>query len=184
MHTILRDTVFTVIAWSVFYSVFTGSKTIESNQRLTLKLISKPCRDSDRVQDLENKLQKVDRNLEETNICFCIYENTSITMVNDTSLIELMPKRLAHMNEVENDSQMLAALGQSPLRNYDPDEAEFFIVPTPMTKILLSRSEDYNTPINRLVYHKEYFRKHQGNKHVVISGDLPLFRIQQKEILK
>ena len=122
--------------------------------------------------------------MEATTTRFYIYDNPNITMVNDTSLLDLRTKRLVHMNEVENDAQVLAALGRSPLRTYDPDKAELFIVSTPMSKILVSRCEDYDTPMNHLLYHEEYFRKHQGKKHIIISGSYPLFRTKKKEILE
>ena len=166
------------IGWVVAFQLKPG---IMMRRMMKNPTVSKMTPQDMHVQDLENTLQEVARNLQAITTRFYMYDHPNITMVHDTSLLNLRPRRMPHMNEVKNDAQILLALGQSPLRTYNPNEAELFIVTTPMTLILMSRSEDYDTPMNHLVYHEEPFRKHQGNKHVIVSGAFPLFRTQHQK---
>jgi hypothetical protein len=74
---------------------------------------------------------------------------------------------------------MQAAIKQSPLSALNPEDAELYIAPIPMAKILTSKHPYMlHLAFDTLVNH-ELFRQHQGNKHILIST--PLFVLYRNE---
>jgi hypothetical protein len=72
-----------------------------------------------------------------------------------------------------SEYNVLEELKAHPLRSYNPNQAELFIVPTPMTELLLlgCRWEDclwYDEAFVALSKHP-IFRMHHGHKHVLLS---------------
>ena len=106
---------------------------------------------------------------------FYMYDDANITQVDNPLLKRLRPREMHRMVDAEYDEQMLETLHKSDLRTLNPDEAELFIAPIPICRILVSRHMNYNVPFEELVNH-EIFRKHQGNNHVLISTTFVLFR--------
>jgi hypothetical protein len=115
--------------------------------------------------------------LETLSLRFFMYDNEpNITTIKTTSNAHFKKWKSYH-SEVENDEQMFAALKNSTLRTHNPDEAELFVPHVPLGRIFISKDpyNHINTVMDTLVNH-EIFKKHQGNKHVLISTSFLLFR--------
>eukprot|EP00978_Attheya_sp_CCMP212_P003325 scaffold6853_cov50-Attheya_sp.AAC.2 len=124
-------------------------------------------------------LQAAAEQLEKSSIRFYMYDDPDITQNNTSFTTALIIWRRYHQ-EMENDEQMLAAIENSPLRTSNPEEAALFIPPIPFGRILTSSNNGpiFHAALNALVNH-EIFRKHQGNKHVILSTAFILFRSGQ-----
>ncbi len=83
------------------------------------------------------------------------------------------------MPDAEYDEDILETLHKSDLRTLEPDEADLFIVPTPICRVLMSRNLNFNLPFQELVNH-DIFRKHHGHNHVLVSSTFVLFRQDTK----
>ena len=112
---------------------------------------------------------------------FYMHDHPNITLVGEKEKLDHKRSFIwkAHQQELENDEQMLAALKKSPLRTDNPDEADLFIPPIPIARILGSKEGDFQTPMETLL-EEETFRKHQGHKHVLISTCFALFKMEHK----
>jgi hypothetical protein len=107
-----------------------------------------------------------------------MYDHPNITLSNTSfPRIRILKKWARYHHEGSNDAQMLAALEQSPLRTLRPEDAQLYIPPIQMAKILTCKSADFlfHLAFETLVNH-ELFRKHQGNKHILISTPFVLYR--------
>lgn len=90
------------------------------------------------------------------------------------SAFDYASKSLDHVvTDAYAEFNVLQALEEHPLRTYNPEDADLYIVPTPITELLLygCRWEDctwYDESIMALTEHP-IFRKTGGHNHVMIS---------------
>jgi len=125
---------------------------------------------------VEDALSTITQSLQEVTIRFYMYDHPNLTMAGNKALDRKRRKMLHFLNlEGANDKQMLEALAKSPLRTYNTSEADLFIPPIPMASILASRDANFNLPMQTL-FEQEPFKKHQGNKHVLVSTTFSLYR--------
>jgi len=102
------------------------------------------------------------------NIRYYMYNHPNITLSNTRFPKKERINWVRYSHEGSNDAQMLAALEQSPLRALRSEDAELYIPPIPMAKILTCRDTSQFHPLlafDTLVNHK-LFCQHQGNKHL------------------
>ena len=110
---------------------------------------------------------------------FYMYDDANITLDGNPLLKDLNRRQIHRMGDAVYDEEILAALHKSDLRTLEPDEADLFIVPTPICRVLMSRNLNFQVPFQALVNH-EIFRKHHGNNHVLVSSTFVLFRRHTK----
>ena len=110
---------------------------------------------------------------------FYMYDDANITLDGNPLLEHLNRRQIHRMGDAVYDEEILAALHKSDLRTLEPDEADLFIVPTPICRVLMSRNLNFHVPFQALVNH-EIFRKHHGNNHVLVSSTFVLFRRHTK----
>lgn len=121
-------------------------------------------------------IQSAAEELEKHRVPFYMYADENITQTNSIFRTQGNKWKKFH-NEVDNDEQMLTALQKSELKTNNPDDAELFIAPVPLGRIFTSRypGSYIHAAMEALVNHK-IFRKHEGNKHVLINTPFILFR--------
>lgn len=92
-------------------------------------------------------------------------------------------KPIAHIDHVRGDADsektILDTLERHPLRTMNPDEAEIFVVPTPVSELLAygcqwENCTWYDEAFDALTK-QPTFKKAQGHKHVIIALSWPLF---------
>jgi hypothetical protein len=129
------------------------------------------------VKEADAAIQGKAEMLQNLNIRYYMYDHPNITLSNITFPKKARKILARYHNEASNDAQMLAALEQSPLRTLRPEDAELYIPPIQMAKILICKSADFlfHLAFETLVNH-ELFRQHQGNKHILISTPFILYR--------
>jgi hypothetical protein len=119
---------------------------------------------------------------------FYIYDDP---IISQTELVEELrgkgeaafPKPLTPIDHVRTDADgekvILGVLQRHPLRTMDPDEAEIFVVPTPVSELLA-----YGCQWENCTWYDEAFtalskqptfKREQGHKHVIIALSWPLF---------
>ena len=81
--------------------------------------------------------------------------------------------------DIEGELNILQALQWNPLRTLNPDEAQVFIVPTPVTELLAygchwEECKWFDDAFDALSKHP-IFVENQGRNHVLISQSWPLF---------
>ena len=121
-------------------------------------------------------IQAAAEELEKHRVPFYMYADENITQSLSYFRIQ-QNKWKRFRSEVDNDEQMLAALQKSELKTNNPDDAELFIAPVPLGRIFSSRNpESYIHAAMKALVNHEVFRKHEGNKHVLINTPFLLFR--------
>ena len=113
-----------------------------------------------------------------------MYDHPNITLSNTRFPKKERINWVRYSHEGSNAAQMLAGLEkESPLlRAVRPEDAELYIPPIPMAKILTCRdtSHFHLLAFDTLVNH-ELFRQHQGNKHILISTPYILSRNEKTD---
>lgn len=119
--------------------------------------------------------------LNQTEYKFFMYDDPNITLIGPSVWPEgtkLLRKawRMCS-NEILFDESLFVVLEHSPLRTFNPDEAQVFIAPIPIGRIFATWIKDvfWRLSFNSLTNH-EVFRKHQGHKHLMIATCFPLFK--------
>ncbi len=162
-----------------------NSSTTESKQLLSMTSPSSNNEESEKHESpalarVERHLIQVEQGLERNPIRFYMYDHPNLTFHDRIEELEIQRNDLqVHRDDVDNDEQMLAALANSPLRTYNPDEADLYIPPIPIGRIFLSVKQDHRTAIETLMQ-QEIYRKYYGHKHVLISTVYVLFRREVK----
>jgi hypothetical protein len=130
------------------------------------------------LADIPARLITIPGHLTISDILSHMYDHPNITLSN-TPLPRQWNVWGRYRHEGSNDAQMQAAIKQSPLSALNPEDAELYIAPIPMAKILTSKHPYMlHLAFDTLVNH-ELFRQHQGNKHILIST--PLFVLYRNE---
>jgi len=104
-----------------------------------------------------------------------LYDHPNITLEE-----ELDPRRnqwWRYATEIFYEESVLSLLKKSPLRTMDPDEADVFVPPIPMTRTLCAvhKKKRWRAAFATLINHP-IFRKHGGQHHLLIALSFPLFR--------
>jgi hypothetical protein len=107
--------------------------------------------------------------LENSSPRFYIYTDRNITQDKPSRVAPVYRRRYGH--EADFELAVLNALKNHSLRTYDPEQAILFIVPTPIGKILTTKGLSYTEAFTALTSHP-LFRKHGGNRHVLMSAPL------------
>ena len=120
-----------------------------------------------RLDEIDIAIQAKERALVNAPLRYYMYDEPNITLHHLT-----FQRNKKHWEKFQHetlyDDSMMEALEISPLRTEDPNEADLFIPPIPMGAILVSEDKDFDFPFRELVKHP-LFRKHQGNRHILIS---------------
>jgi len=141
-----------------------------------VKLSSRNDHDEDRIRILVDELEAI-------GIHFYIYDIENITLSkgrqNGTFFVRKRPDYYyRHIQDFENDEQMLRALMNSSLRVYNPDEAHIFIIPIPF-RIYVYKDMSFQMPMEALS-RQEAFKFHKGHNHVLISTCFALFKSEHR----
>ena len=116
----------------------------------------------------------VEQMLENTQISFYIYDD-AVMKQNQSQHRRKKVVWNRYKDEILYDEKALSALLQSPLRSSSPDNVTFFIVPTPVGKVIASKTLRIQDAMNALVNH-EIFKRTKGNNHLILSSAFVTFR--------
>uniref|UniRef100_A0A7S3Q241 Exostosin GT47 domain-containing protein n=1 Tax=Chaetoceros debilis TaxID=122233 RepID=A0A7S3Q241_9STRA len=163
-----------LFAWAILF-ISTSSK-YTTRADTSLPFFDEYSAQEDQIPRLEEEtmLSATVAGLEKGNIYFYMYDHPNITMAGN--VWDIRPRyRNFRTLDGANEEQMLEALAESPLRTFNMSKADLFIPPIPMAKILCSSGGNFNLPMQTLS-EQETFKKHKGNKHVLISTTFSLYR--------
>lgn len=126
--------------------------------------------------DVAMNILATTRALEESSLRFYMYDHPNITLKN-AAIKKHDHKWNRYGNEAAYDANTIKALEESPLRTLDPNEADLFIPPIPFGSLVTSKD---GTDLINLVYetlvNHPVFRKHHGDKHILVATPYILFR--------
>lgn len=103
-----------------------------------------------------------------------------------------LPPRANRMEDVLSEESIHEALLEHPWRTHDPNDASFFVIPTPVSALSFSGCKKvectwYDDAFEALASHK-VFRMHQGRRHVLVSlywgnaGNKPFLRALRRHL--
>ena len=168
---------------NIFFAVFLAIVLTRERKMLgaTLRAVTAASVGS---KDLKSAIN-VTALLQSVSSRFYVYENDTIAQSHRLS--KLRPQGIAsnaknydHLEaDMEGERRILLALMHHPLRTMNPDKAEIFIVPTPVTALLAygCQWEDctwYDEAFGAL-REQPPFVKHHGHNHVIIAQSWPIF---------
>ena len=104
-----------------------------------------------------------------------LYDHPNITLEEELDPMRKLWWRYA--TEIFYEESLLSLLKKSPLRTMDPDEADVFVPPIPMTRTLCAvhKKKKWRAAFAALINHP-IFRKYGGQHHLLIALSFPLFR--------
>jgi hypothetical protein len=136
------------------------------------------------VEDEEDHLHTLVHELETIETRYYIYdiENITLSEGKENGKKIFVRKRpdyyTRHIQDFENDEQMLRALMNSSFRVYNPEEAQIFIAPIPF-RIYVYKDISFQMPMEALS-RQEPFQFHKGYNHVLISTCFALFKSEHR----